>query len=56
MDGADVCAEFGRVGVFGDGDGDLDVVGCAAAFELGFCLECVSVEICGRREDERNGP
>ena len=25
---ADVGAEFGRVGVFGDGDGDLDVVGC----------------------------
>lgn len=43
--GADVCAEAGRVGVVGDGDDDGDVVGGAAAFELGFCLRkmCVSL-------------
>lgn len=35
---SDVGAEAGRVGVFGDGDEDLDVVGGAAAFELCFCL------------------
>jgi hypothetical protein len=40
--GADVCAETGGVGVFGDGDGDLDVVGCGAAFELRSCLDFVS--------------
>lgn len=38
MHGADVGAEARGVGVFGDGDGDLDVIGCAAAFKLGFCL------------------
>ncbi len=32
--GADVGAEARGVGVFGDGDEDLDVVGCGAAFEL----------------------
>ena len=37
--GSDVCAETGGVCVFGDGDDDFDVVGCAAAFELGFGLE-----------------
>jgi len=36
--GADICAEPWRVGVFGNGDQDLDVVGCAAALELCFCL------------------
>lgn len=44
VDGADVGAEFGRVRVFGNGDGDLDVVGCAAPFELGFGLEVLSVD------------
>lgn len=34
MHGTDVCAEAGGVGVFGDGDEDLHVVGCGAAFEL----------------------
>jgi hypothetical protein len=38
VDSADVCAEARGVRVLGDGDGNLDVVGCAAAFELGFCL------------------
>lgn len=42
MYGADVCAEAGCVCVFRDGDGYLDVVGCAAALELGSCLEFVS--------------
>ena len=32
---ADVGAEARRVGVFGHGHEDLDVVGCGAAFELG---------------------
>jgi hypothetical protein len=36
--GADVCAEARRVGVVGYGDDDADVVGGAAALELGFCL------------------
>ena len=37
---ADVGAEARRVGVFGDGDEDLDVVGRGAAFELGAGLFC----------------
>jgi hypothetical protein len=40
---ADVGAEFRRVGVFRDGDRDLDVVGCRAALELCFCLMILSV-------------
>lgn len=47
---ADVGAEAGGVGVVGDGDNDFDVVGCAAAFELGFGLEAVSKR--GNREDD----
>jgi hypothetical protein len=39
MDGADVGAEAGGVGVVGDWNEDFDVVGCGAAFELGFCLK-----------------
>lgn len=39
--GADVGSEPGRVGVVGDGDDDLDVVGGAAALELGLGLEHV---------------
>jgi hypothetical protein len=42
VDGADVCAEARRVGVFGDGNGDLHVVGCGAALELCSCLDIVS--------------
>lgn len=37
--GSDVGAEAGRVGVFGDGDEDFDVVSRGAAFELGSCLD-----------------
>ena len=37
--GADVGAEAGRVGVLGDGDQDLDVVGGGTAFELGAGLD-----------------
>lgn len=43
MDGSDVGPEAWRIGVFGHGDADFDVVGCAAAFELGFGLGGVSV-------------
>lgn len=43
MDGADVGAEAWCVGVFGDGDADLDVVCRAAAFKLRFGLERGSV-------------
>lgn len=44
MDAANVCAEAGGVGVFGDRDEDFDIVGRGAAFELCSCLEfpCVS--------------
>lgn len=38
MHGSDICAEAWGVCVFGDGDENLDVVGSAAAFELGFGL------------------
>ena len=34
MNAANICAEAGRVGVFGDRNKDLDIVGCGAAFEL----------------------
>lgn len=34
MDAADVCAEARGVGVFGDGNEDLNIVGGRAAFEL----------------------
>lgn len=37
--GPDVCPEAWRIGVFGDGDEDLDVVGRGAALELRSCLE-----------------
>lgn len=38
VDGADVGAEARRIGVFGDGHEDLDVIRGGAAFELGSCL------------------
>lgn len=38
MYGADVCAEARCIGVFGNGDGNLHVVGCATALELSACL------------------
>lgn len=41
VDGANVCAEAGRVGIVGDGDDDLDIVCGAAALELGLGLEHV---------------
>lgn len=44
VDGADVCPEAWGIGVIGDGDDDADVVGCAASFELCFCLEFVSLD------------
>ena len=43
MYAADVGAETGRVGVFGDGDEDFDVVGCGAPFELCAGLERVGL-------------
>lgn len=43
MHSSNVGAESGRVCVFGDWHEDLDVVGRAAAFELGFCLSGISV-------------
>ena len=39
MDAPDVRPEAGAIGVVGDGDDDLDIVGRAAAFELRFGLE-----------------
>jgi len=36
--GTDIGAETRGVCVFGNGDENLDVVGCAAALELGFGL------------------
>lgn len=41
VDGADVGAEARGVGIVGDGDDDLDVVGGGAALELGLGLEKV---------------
>lgn len=41
VDGANVGAEAGGVGVVGDGDDNLDIVGGAAALELGAGLEHV---------------
>lgn len=38
MHGTDVGAETRGVGVVGDRNGDFDIVGGAAAFELCFCL------------------
>lgn len=49
MHGSDIRAEAWGVCVFGDGDENLDVVGGAAAFELGFGLFVESrlgIEVC----------
>lgn len=43
MHGSDVCAEAGGVCVFGNGDEDLNVVGSATAFELGFGLFLLAI-------------
>ena len=49
MHGADVSTETRGVCVFRDGDENLDVVGCAAALELGFGLEGGQKMLCSLR-------
>ena len=46
MYAADVSSEARGVGVFRDGDKDLDVVGGGSALELRSCLRFVGVSAC----------
>lgn len=45
MYGSNIRAEARRIGVVGDRDGDFDIIGCGAAFELCFCLDIHIVSI-----------